>query len=54
MAYPIQPTPILKGKEAREFSKKIISNKYKPISKEAREKIDKAFENVILKGNVKF
>jgi hypothetical protein len=47
MAIPIKPTPILKGKEARAFSKKINSNKNKPVSKEEFERISKAFDNVI-------
>lgn len=54
MAMPIKPTPILKGKEAQEFSKKINSNKNKPVSKEAYERTLKAFDNVIFGEGVQF
>lgn len=49
MAMPIKNTPILKGKEARIFSDKINTNKYRPISKESYERIQNSLKNVRFK-----
>jgi len=47
MALPIQPTPVLKGKEARDFIKKAEANKTKRVSKKVIEKAVKIFLSVM-------
>lgn len=54
MALAIRPTPILKGREAKEFSEKINSNKNRPVSKEAYERTVNAFNNIKIKPGVRF
>lgn len=51
MALKIKNTPILKGKEVKEFSKKINSNKNNSISKESYKKIQDSIKNVVFKDN---
>jgi len=54
MALAIKATPVLKGKEAREFSQKINSNKDRPISKDAYQRTVTAMKNVKFKEGANF
>jgi hypothetical protein len=54
MALAIKATPVLKGKEAREFSQKINSNKDRPISKEAYERTVAAMKSMKFKDGAHF
>lgn len=53
MAMPIKATPVLKGKEAKEFSARINSNKDRPVSKEASERAVKVYKEM-LKAGIRF
>lgn len=44
MAIPIKPTPVLKGKDAREFSKQIEETSKKSISKSELERLDRSYQ----------
>lgn len=50
MAMPIKETPILKGKEAKEFLNRINTNKNRPVSREAYEKAEKAYKDMQKNG----
>jgi hypothetical protein len=45
MATAIKETPILRGKHARGFLKKIRENEHKKVSKESYERAKKAYRN---------
>lgn len=53
MAMPIKATPVLKGKEAKEFTARIKSNKNRPISRDAYERAERAYREM-QKNGVRF
>jgi hypothetical protein len=44
MAKPIEPTPVLKGKEAAKFLANVYANENKPATLTPTPKLDKAYE----------
>lgn len=46
MARPVKETPILEGKDAREFEKTIKENESRKVTREEYERAEKAFEEI--------
>ena len=51
MATKVKETPVLTGEDARRFERLLIENAGKKVSKEERERADKAYKEIIAASN---
>jgi hypothetical protein len=52
MAMPIKRTPVLKGRHARDFSKRLHENEKTPVSKEEYKRAEEVYRKVIDKSSL--